>query len=167
MEHAGLLRGASAALAAGTLVALGASAPATAVDATKPEACAGLAFEDAEGDQNHLQVPAAERTGSTEIINGFLKHDPPKAGDATTYNLTVADLKTEIPLGWTTQSWNLYFQTPEDTGGNFHFVRALLDFTGEIAFEHGRFVANPSGAVLTGASVYDGDTTGKFFTGPQ
>jgi len=166
MENDGI-RVAAAALAVGALAALGAAAPATAVDATKPIACTEYAFEDAEGDQNHIQVPENERTGSTDMIAGFMKHDPSKGDDATTYNLVVSDLKAEVPATWTTQSWNMYYQTPDDADGNFHYVRALLDFQGEVKYEHGRFIANPAGVGLTGSSVYDGDTTGKFFEGPQ
>src|ERR687896_401168 len=121
MRNRAKIHAASAALAAGALASVGATAPAIAVDDTKPEPCTGLAFTDAPADQNHLQVPEAERTGSTELINGFLKHDPAKGDEATTYNLTVASLSSEVPTGWTTQSWNLYYQPPGEEEGNYHF----------------------------------------------
>ena len=140
-------------------------APAAAVDQSKPTpSCAGLAFRDPGGDQNHLQVPEAERTPATEMINGFLKHEPAQGAEATTYNLTVKEMKKQIPSGWTTISWNLYYKTPD---GTTRFVRAILDFSGATAFEYGTFVPNPSGAGLTGASQYEGTTPGKLFEGTE
>jgi hypothetical protein len=150
-------------LVAGALAAALVTVPALAVDDTKPEACNGLAFKDPGADQANTQVPAGDRTTSTEMTGGFIKHDPVKAAEATTYNVVVSDLKAAVPTGYTTISWNMYYTTAD---GTQRFVRALHDFGGETVYEYGSFTPNPAGVGLTGVSTYEGDTTGKLHEGP-
>jgi hypothetical protein len=103
-------------------------------------------------------------TPSSEILRGFLRYDPAKGAEALTFNMVVKDLKAEVPTGATTLSWVQYYRTPDDT---LHFVRAILDFTGAIVYEYGNFTPNPTGVGLTGVSLYEGNTTGKLFEGPE
>src|SRR4051794_33335453 len=74
----------------GALLAVGAAlaaavGPAAAVDDTKPTAACGYTFEDADGDQANTQVPAADMTPATELLNGFIKYDAAKGDQAATY----------------------------------------------------------------------------------
>lgn len=136
---------------------------AAAVDDSKPTPVCGNAYKDAPGDQANTQAVEG-LTDSTEITSGFIKHDPAKGKDATTFNVVVKNLKAEVPSGATSMSWNSYVDLDDDTR---HFVRVILDFSGSIAYEYGTFVPNPSGAGLTGVSQYEGTTTGKLFEGPD
>jgi len=153
----------------GALLAVGAAlaaavGPAAAVDDTKPTAACGYTFEDADGDQANTQVPAADMTPATELLNGFIKYDAAKGDQAATYNLTVKNLSTAVPTGYTTLTWSGYYTTADGTA---HFVRAIVDFGGGTAFEYGAFTPNPTGVGVTGVNQYQGDTPGKFFTGPN
>lgn len=128
----------------------------------KPVPCGDkLAFTD-KVDQDNVQVPEGDRTGSTEVLGGFLSYDAAKGDDALTYNVVVQKLTAEVPGGYTTISWNAYFNTAD---GAVHFVRALHDFGGTTVFEYGSFTENPTGAGLTGVSTYGGVTKGKLFEG--
>jgi hypothetical protein len=134
-----------------------------AVDDSKPTATCGLAYKDASGDQANAQAVEG-LTDSTEILNGFINYDATKGKDATTFNVTVKNLKAEVPAGATSMSWNSYMDLDDDTR---HFVRAIIDFSGEVVYEYGTFQPNPTGVGLSGVSQYNGDTTGKLFEGPE
>lgn len=155
-----LLRSACAVLGTGALLATGTGTASGAEP--MPAACDGaLTFKDAKTDQNHLQVPEAERTGGTELFGGFLLHDPAKGAAATTLNIVTKELKAQVPSGWTTIAWFGNYQFKDTT----YFLRAILDFTGATTFEYGQFHPNPAGLVLTGASVYGGKTAGALHEG--
>ena len=165
MKKTSLLRLAAAGTAAGTIAAFGAAGSAPAVDDTKPvPTCAGLAFKDPAGDHGSAAVLASATTGSTDIVDGFLKHEPAKGDQATTYNLTVKDLKAQVPSGYTTMAWNMYYRTTDDV---VRSVRAIVDFSGAVAWEATIFTPNPTGVGVSGVTQYDRETTGKFFEGPN
>lgn len=154
-------------LAALSLVLIPGSSPAQ--SDTKPASCGDeLAFKDPANDRGttdgNVQGAGVATTDSSEILRGFLKYDAAKGADALTYNVVVKDLKAEVPTGATSLSWVSYYRTPDDT---LHFVRAIADFTGAIVYEYGNFTPNPLGLVLSGLSLYEGDTTGKLFEGPE
>jgi hypothetical protein len=135
----------------------------------KPTQCGDqLAFKDPAGDRGttdgNVQGAGVATTDSSEILRGFIKYDPTKGADGLTYNVVLKNLKAEVPTGATSLAWVLYYRTPDDT---LHFVRAILDFTGAIVYEYGNFTPNPAGVVLSGLSLYEGNTTGKFFEGPE
>ena len=157
----------------GVLAALSLSlipGPAPAADDAKPAPCGDqLAYKDPASDRvedalTPAGVPENPGSDSSEILRGFLSYDPAKGAAALTFNVVVKNLKAEVPSGATTLSWVSYYRTPDDT---LHFVRAILDFTGAIVYEYGNFTPNPTGQVLTGLSLYEGDTTGKLFEGPE
>lgn len=155
------LRPALAAVAlatAGAATVLGGTA--AAVDDTKPDPCGGAyAQKDAVGDQ--VATPGANgATDTTDIIGLFFKHDPAKGAEATTFNLAVKDMKPAVPSGFTSQTWNVVYTTADETQ---RFVRAVLDFSGDLAFEFGTF--RPAPENLTSVSQYEGVTTGKVFEG--
>jgi hypothetical protein len=136
----------------------------------KPTPCGDqLAYKDPAADRVEDSLtpagqPANPASDSSEILRGFLRYDPAKGAEALTWNVVVKNLKAEVPSGATTLSWVSYYRTPDDT---LHFVRAILDFTGAIVYEYGNFTPNPAGLVLTGLSLYEGDTTGKLFEGAE
>src|SRR5688572_9565841 len=100
-----LLRGACAVIGAGALVAVGAGT-ATGAD-PKPEPCGGvLNFKDAAKDQvDHAQAPKADQTDSTDIVGGFLLHEPAKAAEGTSLNILIKDLKAEVPANYVSMTW--------------------------------------------------------------
>jgi hypothetical protein len=135
-----------------------------AADDTKPTPCADqLAYKDPASDRVADEA-VIDSTDSSEILRGFLRYDPARGPDALTFNVVVRDLKAEVPSGATTLSWVSYYRTPDDV---LHFVRAITDFTGATVYEFGNFTPNPTGVGLTGVSLYEGDTTGKMFEGPE
>ena len=151
-------------LAALTLAAAAAVAapPAGAVDETKPSpSCYGLAFTDKKGDQSSA-APGAQQGGreNLDLLGGFYKYDAAKADQATTFNLQIADLSTDIPGGATAVSWYISYGQAEGDS----WLRALTDFTGVVSYEYGHFTILPTGTVQ---SVRDGSTQGAFFEGPD
>jgi hypothetical protein len=119
-----------------------------------------VAFEDPVGDPANMLVLSGDITSSSDITNGYLRYDP--VTKATTFIITVKDLQLKVPSTYTTMSWTANLTVPD---GTIYFLRALVDLTGATAFEYGEFVPNPTGLVLTGASLYLGTTTGKFVEG--
>jgi hypothetical protein len=145
--------------------------PAPAADETKPAPCGDeLAYKDPASDRGDdspvplVALPGVPGTDSSEILRGFLRYVPAKGAEALTFNVVVKNLKAEVPSGATSMAWVSYYRTPDDT---LHFVRAILDFTGTVVYEYGNFTPNPTGVGLTGVSLYEGDTTGKLFEGPE
>src|SRR3954454_6255351 len=119
-----------AALTLGAAAIVGAS-PAGAVDDTKPSpACYGMAFTDKKGDQaSKAPAPQDAPRENLDLIGGFYKYDAAKGDDATTFNLQIANLSTDIPPGTTAISWYVSYGTdPGDA-----WLRALTDFTGVVS----------------------------------
>lgn len=145
-----------AGVAGAAVVAAGGSAGA--VDDAKPAPCPTLNFSDAAGDNTNAAVPAP--TEATDILGGFIKHDPAKGDEATTFNIQVKNLVGTVPAGYTTVSWVAYFP---GEGGETRWVRAVADFGGGVEYEYG-YIAD---AVATTVSLYEGDTKGKLFEGPD
>jgi hypothetical protein len=143
------------------IVVLALAPGAGAVDDSKPTPCGGtLLITDGPGDQANTQVPAQFQSPNTELTGAFLKYDAGKG--ETTYNIVVKKLEASVPAPYVSDSWNAYFDTSD---GTRHFVRAFLDTTGTVAYEHGTFTENPTGVGITGLSLYAGTTTGKLFEG--
>jgi len=154
------LRPTVAALALG-VAALAAASPAGAVDDTKPApSCYGLAFTDKKGD-TASQAPGAQPGGreNLDLLGGFYKYDAAKADEATTFNIQIANLSTDIPDGATAISWYVSY----GTAASDPWLRALTDFTGVVSYETGHYeIVGPQTQ-----SVRDGATTGAFFEGPD
>jgi hypothetical protein len=154
------LRPTVAAIALGA-AALGVSAPARAVDDTKPApACYGMAFTDKKGD-TASQAPGAQPGGreNLDLLGGFYKYDATKGDDATTFNIQIANLSTDIPQGATAVSW--YISYGSEAGDPW--LRAVTDFTGVVSYETGHYeIVGPQTQ-----SVRDGSTNGAFFEGPD
>ena len=159
--RAHLLRGTAAVVAVSALAAVGAGS-ATGADPT-PAPCGGtLGYKDPAKDQvDHTQAPAADQTPSTDIVGGFLLHEPARAADATSLNIVIKELKAEVPANYVSMTW--FGNYVHD--GKQYFLRAMLDFTGANVYEWGEFTPNPTGVGLTGASVYKGTTKGALFEG--
>jgi len=125
------------------------AAPAPAIDEQKPTAPCGQQLPDRAGD-----VPNA----NLDLTGGFFKHEPAKAGDATTINLVLKELDKTIPDGSTFVSWNLYWTGGDDVE---RFVRAVTDFSGVLSYEFGQ-VEN-AGVVTVSRAL--GVMPGAFFEG--
>ena len=142
---------------AGLALGIGAT-PALAAEPLPQPGCQGLTFEDEAGDQGNTTVPKQSQTDSTDILGGFLLTDP--VTGKTTINVVVKDLELTVPPPFTTITWNGYVTPP---GGASSFVRAQLDATGSVVYEWGA----PDSTLPVTRNVYQGDTTGHMFTGPN
>lgn len=147
-------------VAAAIAASLFAAAPALA-QTGKPVPSCGLTVDDPLGDNTSL-VPTQvrPRPAALDIERTFFDH----TDDSTTINIQVANLTLDIPLTTTGMVWTTEW-TGED--GVTRFVRAVLDITGNVAYEHGARVPpteTPVGGVLP-RYEYRGGTTGRMFLG--
>jgi hypothetical protein len=153
MSTTRIVRPLAALLACGAIALV---AAAGAASEPAPTACPeGLRIGDPKGDQVAPDGFAAAATDSTDALELFSRFDSGKA----TINFHVKSLKLEVPSGFTSVAWQAIYFDPD---GTQKFVRAVLDFSGSLAFEFGDFV-DVGGATST--SSYAGDTTGKAYEG--
>jgi hypothetical protein len=128
-----------------------------------PVPCTALAYKDVKGDPANLAAVPEVDNAAVDAINAFVRHDPAKGADATTYNLVVDNLTLAIPGGYTTRTWSLYY----DVDGTTRFVRAIADFTGAVVYEYGNFTPLDDPSPLAGLTLYEGNTKGTMFEGPN
>ena len=150
--------GAAALVAAAMLVTAGSAG---AVDESKPSPMpCGPSYKDADSDAVHPLTGAT--SDSLEIRNVFFKHEPVKGAEATTVNLLVKDLSLTLPEGQTSMHWTFEWTTGDTTS----FVRAVVDYTGAIAYEYGERIPETAAGNLP-RYEYGGDTQGAVFEGPD
>ena len=141
----------------GVLTVVGLTGPASALDDKKPVPCSGaFDFKDPAGDNVATTVPTPGK--GTDMIGGFLKYDPAKGDEASTYNLVVKDLDTTVPPGYATISWIGYYTAADKVS---RWVRLISDFSGALTYEYGHI----EDAEATTVSLYEGKTPGKVFLG--
>jgi hypothetical protein len=145
---------------------VGGAGPATALDDSKPAYTCGLFVKDGDKDASEPNsVPPADDTNhdNMEIKGFFLKHEPAKGAEATTVNIIVKDLTTDLPSGNTAINWTLKWVLADVQ----YFVRAVADYSGSTAFEWGQYTATGAPAGVSGTFQYKGPTPGKLFEGPD
>ena len=147
-----------------SLTALIGAAPASALDDSKPAYSCGLLIKDSDKDASEPNAaPGAEtHHDNLEIKSVFLKHEPAKGAEATTVNIVVKDLTTDLPTGNTAINWSMKFFF----GDKQYFVRAVADYSGMQAFEWGEYLPLDL-PVMSGTFRYMGPTQGKLFEGPD
>ena len=145
-----------------SLTALIGAGPANALDDAKPAYSCGLFVKDSDKDAAEPNsVPdAGAHHDNMEIKGFFLKHDASKGAEATTVNIVVKDLNTNLPQGNTAINWTMKWVFGETQ----YFVRAVADYSGGTAFEWGQYVPTDL-PVLAGSFMYQGGTPGKLFEG--
>lgn len=134
-------------------LAVSGAVPATAQDAKpQPTSCAGLAFEDAAGDQG-LAPQARRSPDNMDVRQGFFRYVVGSDGrPVLTTNLVVAKLDKTVDAGMHGASW--YFLWDND--GTTQFTRVdLID--GAITYQYGH--QEPQGLTV------DGTTRGRFIEG--
>ena len=94
-----------------------------------------------------------------EIVNAFVKHEPAKGTEATTLNMTIKSLTGSVPPPATSITYDAIYTGPVPDSTSF--VRAYLDFAGQVYFEYGHTELLGT----TNRYAYDGPTQGKLFTG--
>jgi hypothetical protein len=150
----------AAALAAVTVVV----GPAAAIDDKKPEvSCYGNFFTDKAGDAKSNGPASAQANGNQDtpnldLLSAFWKYDKDKGEEATTINIVVKNLNTDIPPGATSIAWMMRYGGSD---GTEHWVRAATDFSGVVTYTYG----NLTDAGATSFSTRQGDTPGAFFEG--
>ena len=151
--------------AAVAIAALAAATSATAQEERpKPSSCAGLAFEDAAGDQKvsvglvnaggqQIPPPSPQKAkDNMDLRSGFFSYD---AEGNLLANLVVSNLTKELEQGANGASWYFYFTVGEDV----RFVNAATDGTA-VSYSYGTL----GGADGPGNNT-QGDTTGSFIEG--
>ena len=147
------------------LLALVSANPANALDDAKPVYSCGLMVKDSDKDADEPNSVNQETTShpNMEIKGFFLKYDEAKGAEATTVNIIVKDLTTDLPDGNTAINWSMKWQF----GDGIYFVRAVADYSGMTAFEWGEYTATGLPAGVSGTFQYRGGTPGKLFEGPD
>ena len=147
----------AAPLSALALALLVLTAPAGAVDDTKPvfdpTSTCGKFAKDSESDQTD---PSGEAIPQAEILNGFVKYDAAKGAEATTLNLTIKQLDESVPPPATSMTYDAIYNSTI-------FVRAYMDFAGMTTYEYG----HTEPLAVSTRYAYDGTTTGKLFPGEK
>jgi hypothetical protein len=152
-----------------SLTALIGAGPATALDETKPTYSCGLFVKDSDKDaaEPNALLPAPVGQGAhhdnMEIKGFFLKHEAAKGAEATTVNIVVKDLTTDLPPGNTAVNWTMKYVFNDVQ----YFVRAVADYSGGEAFEWGQYTATGAPAGVSGTYQYKGETPGKLHVGPD
>lgn len=144
-----------------SLTALIGAGPATALDDAKPVYSCGLFIKDGDKDASEPNAVGEPHHDNMEIKGAFLKHDPAKGAEATTVNIIVKELTTDLPEGNTAINWTMKWVFAETQ----YFVRAVADYSGMTAFEWGEYVPTGLPAGVSGSFMYQGDTPGKLFEG--
>ena len=145
------------ALPAALIVALFGAGTSGAVDDTKPTPTCSPSKTDPNNDSVDPNTDEAS-PGNLEILQAFLKHDQSKGAEATTINIVVKNLDDSLHTGSSAAAWTLKFTTDKKL-----FVRSVVDYSGEVVFEHGELVENDTGNLPR--YEYRGDTPGKWFEG--
>lgn len=139
--------------------------PATAQTKPTPSSCAGLTFVDAAGDARyrpHSSVPLDVAEDNVDLRAGFFRYvpDPVTGRNVLTANLVVQDLDEKIATGAMAVHWYMRWKT----FGSDRFVAAHLAPEGgvgpmEVSYSYGRFEPR--------FIAKDGETTGRWFEGPE
>ena len=135
--------------------------PASAVDDAKPAYTCGMYLKDSDKDAAEPNAAGDPHHDNMEIVGAFFKHEPAKAAEATTVNVIIKDLTTDLPEGNTAINWSVEWTVND----KIQFVRAVADYSGSTAFEYGEFTATGTPG-LSGTYRYVGPTQGKLFEGP-
>lgn len=132
-----------------------------------PSSCAGLAFEDAAGDQKvsvglatvggqQIPPPSPQKAkDNMDLRAGFFTYD---SDGRLTANMQVTELTKELESGANGASWYFYF----DVGGATRFVRASVDDAGTVDYAYGTLGAVDS---ENPGNNDDGPTSGRFIEG--
>ena len=126
-----------------------------ALDTAKPTPTCGPTKSESAKDS--AEPNTGTHSDALEITSAFLKHDPDKGAEATTANIVLKELSLTVPPGSTSMIWVMKFTSDKD-----RFVRAVVDFSGTVVYEHGELV-NETGALPR--YQYAGDVAGKMWEG--
>ncbi len=138
------------------VLALSVAVTARALDDAKPSPTCGPSKTESAPDSEEPNTGV--HSDALEITGAFLKHEPDKGAEATTANFVLKDLTLTPPSGSTSMMWTMKFASDQEL-----FVRAIVDFSGTVVYEHGVLVTNAAGVFPR--YEYRGDIAGKMWEG--